>query len=113
MANDQSGIIQTFTTDVTSTQKFHVPRGGVIGLDLVRTAGTGTIALQFSLDGTTYVPARDDEGALISASLDGTTQHYSKRILAQVDTYYQLVSTSVVSGSGSISAKLTRIRAEF
>lgn len=112
MANDQSGIEQTFTTDTTSTQKFHVPRGGIVGLDLIRTAGTGVVSLEVSFDGSTYVPARDEDGNLIAGTMGASIEHYHKRILSQVDVYYQLVSTDVVSGSGSISARLTRIISE-
>lgn len=111
MANNNSGIIQIFTAGTTSTDKFHVPRGGVVGLDLVRTSGTGTVSLEFSLDGTTYVPCRDEDGSLVTVAMDGTTEHYHKRLLAQVDTYFQLVTTSMTS-TPSISAKMTRIISE-
>ncbi len=106
-----SAVLQNTTiSSDTTTGPIKVRRGGAHRLDAIRTAGSIDLSLEISLDGTTYVPARDTTGSLIEKTMDGTNEHWTAEFLAQVDCYLQVVSTN--NSSGNIQFALTRVVAE-
>lgn len=110
MATNSAGIDTTFTASSQNSDTFHLPRGGAFAIDAIRAAGSGTLALEISFNGSTFIPARDAEGNLVTASLDGTTQHWHHEGLTQVDVYYRLVSSSF--SSGNILVRMRRVISE-
>lgn len=106
-----SAVLQNTTiSSDTTTGPIKVRRGGAHRLDAIRTAGSIDLSLEISLDGSTYVPARDTTGALIEDTVDATTEHWAAEFLCQVDCYLQIVSTN--NSSGNVQVALTRVVAE-
>ena len=100
----------TITTD-TTTGPIEVYISGAYALDIVRTAGTITAALQISLDnGANYVQFTDGGGTDVSAAMSGTNEHYRHEFLAQHGVRLQIVTTS--ASSASITVQLSRIVSE-
>lgn len=110
MPTNRQSIDTTFTASSQTSDVFVLPRGGAFAIDAVRTAGSGTLSLEFSFDNSTFVPARDAEGNLVEASFDGTTEHWHHEGLTQVNVYYRMVSSAFASGN--IVARMTRVISE-
>ena len=105
-----NAIINETISSNTTTGPIKVRRGGAHVIEFIRTAGSIDLEVQISFDGSTYVTLTDTSGTDVSSTLDGTTDYKRWELLAQVDSYYQIVSTN--NSSGSVDAKMTRIISE-
>jgi len=97
MANKTQILTETFTGDGDATDNYHAMRGGVLLLEAVRTAGTMTLTLQVSLDGTNFADAVNASGTAISSTLNSSSPNWHVEHLIPVDSYWKIVA----SGSAS------------
>lgn len=108
MATQFKNVRETITANGDSTI-YRSPRGGVVVLSMVRTAGSIDFSLEISLDGT-FVPFRDANGSLVTGTMNGTTEHYGIEFLSHVDVDYKVVFTN--NSSGSVDLRLGRTTSE-
>lgn len=95
MATQFENVREQVTADGNSTI-YKTPRGGVVLLELSRTAGTATFSLEVKLNGT-WVPFRDTQGSLVTVDMDATTEHFRFEFISHVDVRYRVVTSSASS----------------
>lgn len=105
MAIQKTSVSGTFTSD-TESDTLECAAGGVLAVDLQRTAGTQTVSLQTSLDGTNFAQFYDANGVAVSAAMSLSLPHRRFEILAKGSQKFKLVGTSASSANILYDMKL-------
>jgi hypothetical protein len=105
MAIQKSSVTGTFTADGDS-DVLECTTGGVLGIDLQRTAGTQTVALQTSLDGTNFAQFYDANGVAVTVGMSASQPHRRFELLAKGGQQFKLVGSSASSANIIYDMKL-------